>query len=106
MAEFLFVNLKFKGVEMVKRLFLSIGLFMASVVAYVSGMVVMVVGLGADPVNEFKNYVGVFERTLSAFALMMYSASVSGAVFIGNKLFGSKASTSNTELFEYQRLQM
>lgn len=69
------------------RVFMALATYTIAALA-----VVMVAGIGL--LTEFKTYIGIFERTLSAIILMMFSTSASGAVYVGNKLFGSMALTS------------
>lgn len=71
-----------------KRMYLFVGVMFASVVSFMAAGVAVVVDLAVGLVDEFRDYIGVVDRLLSALVVMMYSVSVSGAVFIGNRVFG------------------
>ncbi len=72
------------------RLFVSvISRVFAFVACFVGDVVAVVASVSTDVWREFKAFVGVCDHMLSHMLVMMYSASVSGAVHVGNKLFGS-----------------
>lgn len=55
---------------------------------------IIVLSVVLEPLFSVKTYALLCGRTLSDFALMMFATAISGAVFIGNKLAGTMATTA------------
>ena len=66
---------------------------------------VIVLSVVLEPLFSVKTFALLCGRTLSDFALMMFVGCASGAVFIGNKVFGTMAVTAcDVDVKEFRRL--
>lgn len=65
-----------------------------SLAAFSISFLSTVLSVGLQPFMLFKTFVVICSHMLADLLVMMYSASVSGAICVGNKLFGSVAATA------------
>ncbi|PCI86643.1 MAG: hypothetical protein COB24_08915 [Hyphomicrobiales bacterium] len=79
---------------MKRNLLGGIGRSFMGLLAFFGSAIVIVLSVVLEPLFAVKAYALLFGRTLSNYALMVFLPSASGAVFIGNKVFGSMAVTA------------
>lgn len=83
----------------------GIGRLFMGLMCFVGTAFVMVLSVVLEPLFSVKTFALLCGRTLSDFALMVYAVCESGAVFIGNKVFGTMALTAvDVESGEHRRL--